>query len=62
MTNIAEEIKTAVLEGEDDLAQSLTRQSMNDGLPPIEVVNRGLCPGLRLPVNSGNRTNTSIPI
>jgi len=49
MTNIAEEIKTAVLEGEDDLAHSLARQALNDGLPPIEVVNRGIVPVTRLP-------------
>ncbi|MFC2122320.1 B12-binding domain-containing protein [Bacteroidota bacterium] len=47
MTNIVEEIKTAVLEGEDDLAQSLVRQALNDGLPPIEVVNRGIVPGIQ---------------
>ncbi len=44
---ILEDLKKAVLEGEDDLAQELAQKSLEEGIKPTEVVNNGIVPGIQ---------------
>ncbi|MCP4763778.1 MAG: cobalamin-binding protein [archaeon] len=44
--NILKELKTAVLEGEDDLAQDIAKKAIKDGVDPIKLVNQGVVPAI----------------
>jgi len=44
--NILENLKKAVLEGDDDLAKDLAEKSIKDGIEPIKVMNEGIIPGI----------------
>ncbi|MHA2287782.1 MAG: cobalamin B12-binding domain-containing protein [Promethearchaeota archaeon] len=48
MTNLKtlEDLKIAVLEGDDDLARDLAEKSINDGIEPVKVMNEGIIPGI----------------
>ena len=41
-----EDLKKAVLEGDDDLAKDLTEKSLKEGIDPIKVMNDGIIPGI----------------
>ncbi len=40
------QLSIAVIEGEEELAVSLTRQALAEGLNPLEIINQGLSPGM----------------
>ncbi|MFX0059527.1 MAG: B12-binding domain-containing protein [Candidatus Hodarchaeota archaeon] len=41
-----ENLKTAVLEGDDDLARDLTEKALKEGIEPIKIMNEGIIPGI----------------
>ena len=41
-----EDLKKAVLEGDDDLSKDLTEKLINEGIEPIKVMNEGIIPGI----------------
>jgi corrinoid protein of di/trimethylamine methyltransferase len=43
---ILENLRKAVLEGDDDLAHEIAQKSLEEGIKPIEVVNNGIVPGI----------------
>jgi len=45
-TKTLEDLKKAVLEGDDDLAMDLTEKSLKEGIEPIKVMNEGIIPGI----------------
>ena len=40
-------LKKAVLEGDDDIAQNLTKEALNSGIAPMVIVNEGIIPGIQ---------------
>jgi len=40
------QLSLAVIEGDEELAVSITKQSLEQGLNPLEVINEGLTPGM----------------
>jgi 5-methyltetrahydrofolate--homocysteine methyltransferase len=42
-----EELKNAILEGEDDLALDLVRKALDQGAEPLDLVNRAIVPGIQ---------------
>ncbi len=46
MSNILEEISTAVIEGNMDDIEDLTEDALDDGLSAEEILNQGLMPGM----------------
>lgn len=47
MTDILQKLKQAVIEGEDDLAQSLAGEALEEGLEPIAIVNEAIVTGIQ---------------
>lgn len=47
MPETLQALKKAVLEGEDDLALSLVRQSLQEGSPPLRIVSQAVVPGIQ---------------
>jgi len=46
VTNILKELENAILEGEDDLAQSLAKKALEENVQPLSIVNEGIVPGI----------------
>jgi len=46
VTNILKELENAILEGEDDLAQSLAKKALEENIQPLSIVNEGIVPGI----------------
>jgi corrinoid protein of di/trimethylamine methyltransferase len=42
------QLSIAVIEGEEDLAVALTRQALDEGLNPLDIINQGLSPGMEV--------------
>ncbi|GAB4531644.1 MAG: corrinoid protein [Anaerolineae bacterium] len=40
------QLSIAVIEGDEDLAVSLTRQALDQALSPLDIINQGLTPGM----------------
>lgn len=40
------QLNLAIIEGEEDLALSLTKQALEQGLSPLEIIKEGLTPGM----------------
>ena len=40
-------LKKAVLEGDDDIAQNLTKEALNSGIAPMVILNEGIIPGIQ---------------
>jgi 5-methyltetrahydrofolate--homocysteine methyltransferase len=47
MEKILVDLRTAVLEGEDDKAQELAEKALENGINPIEIINQGIIPGIQ---------------
>ena len=47
MSDTLQELKKAVLEGEDDLALSLAQKASEEGTKPITVINEAIVPGIQ---------------
>jgi 5-methyltetrahydrofolate--homocysteine methyltransferase len=45
-TKTLEDLKVAVLEGDDDLAMELAEKSLKEGIDPNKVMNEGIIPGI----------------
>lgn len=43
---IIDNLKTAVLEGDDDLAKELAEKALEEGIKPIKVMKEGIIPGI----------------
>lgn len=43
-----QEITEAIVSGVEDTALSLTRKALDDGADPLEIINEGLIPGLKI--------------
>lgn len=41
------DLKKAVLEGDDDIAQELAKKALNEGIAPMTIVNQGIVPGIQ---------------
>jgi corrinoid protein of di/trimethylamine methyltransferase len=41
-----DQLSIAVIEGDEELALSLTKQALQQGLEPLDVINKGLTPGM----------------
>jgi methanogenic corrinoid protein MtbC1 len=41
------DLKKAVLEGDDDIAQNLSKEALNLGIAPMVIVNEGIIPGIQ---------------
>jgi len=41
-----DDLKTAVLEGDDDLARDLAEKALKEGIEPIKIMNEGIIPGI----------------
>jgi len=41
------ELKKAVLEGDDDIAQELAKKALEQGIKPINIINVGIIPGIQ---------------
>ncbi|NVM19785.1 MAG: corrinoid protein [Candidatus Lokiarchaeota archaeon] len=46
MGNILDDLKKAVLEGDDDLAAELAEKGLTEGLDPSKIMNDGIIPGV----------------
>jgi len=46
VANILKELENAILEGEDDLAQSLAQKALEENIQPLNIVNEGIVPGI----------------
>jgi len=46
VTNTLKELENAILEGEDDLAQSLAQKAIEQNIQPLNIVNEGIIPGI----------------
>jgi len=46
VTNILKELENSILEGEDDLAQSLAQKALEENIQPLNIVNEGIIPGI----------------
>ncbi len=46
ISTILEELRKAVLEGDDDIAADLARKALEEGVKPSEIVNEGIAPGI----------------
>jgi methanogenic corrinoid protein MtbC1 len=44
---ILEDLKKAVLEGDDDIAADLARKALDQGLPPLDIVNEAVIVGIQ---------------
>lgn len=44
--DLIEQITNSVIEGDPDLTIELTRQALAAGVPPMEIIDRGLIPGM----------------
>lgn len=44
--NTLKELENAILEGEDDLAQSLAQKAIEEKIQPLNIVNEGIIPGI----------------
>jgi methanogenic corrinoid protein MtbC1 len=45
--NIIEDLKKAVLEGDDDIAADFARKALDQGLPPLDIVNQAIIAGIQ---------------
>jgi methanogenic corrinoid protein MtbC1 len=45
--NILEDLKKAVLEGDDDIAADFARKALDQGLPPLDIVNQAIIAGIQ---------------
>jgi len=45
--DILNELKKAVLEGDDEIAQELAHKALEQGLEPMMIVNQGIIPGIQ---------------
>jgi len=45
--NIIEDLKKAVLEGDDDIAADLVRKALDQGIPPLDIVNQAIIAGIQ---------------
>jgi methanogenic corrinoid protein MtbC1 len=45
--NILEDLKKAVLEGDDDIAADLARKALGEGVPPLDIVNQAIIAGIQ---------------
>jgi methanogenic corrinoid protein MtbC1 len=41
------DLKKAVLEGDDDIAQNLSKEALNSGIAPMVIINEGIIPGIQ---------------
>lgn len=41
------DLKKAVLEGDEDIAQELAQKALNQNIPPMIIVNQGIIPGIQ---------------
>lgn len=46
VTNILKDLENAILEGEDDLAQSLAQKALEENIQPLNIVNESIVPGI----------------
>ena len=44
---ILEDLKRAVLEGDDDIAANLAKKALTEGIPPLKIVNEAIIPGIQ---------------
>lgn len=44
--SVLDELKTAIVKGEDGLATRKTSDALAGGLPPLDILNRGVVPGI----------------
>ena len=44
---ILDELKKAVLEGDEDIATNLARKALDKGIPPLNIVNEAIIPGIQ---------------
>ena len=44
---ILEDLKRAVLEGDDDIAAELAKKALDGGNPPLTIVNEAVIPGIQ---------------
>lgn len=44
---ILDNLKKAVLEGDDDIAAELAKKALDEGIPPLNVVNEAIIPGIQ---------------
>ena len=44
---ILNDLKKAVLEGDDDLAQEIAKKGLSEGIDPMKLVNEGVVPGIQ---------------
>ena len=44
---ILEDLKKAVLEGDDDIAADLARKALDQGIPPLDIVNQAIIAGIQ---------------
>jgi 5-methyltetrahydrofolate--homocysteine methyltransferase len=44
---ILENLKKAVLEGDDDIAADLARKALDQGIPPLDIVNQAIIAGIQ---------------
>ncbi|NVM19402.1 MAG: corrinoid protein [Candidatus Lokiarchaeota archaeon] len=47
VSSMLEKLKTAVLEGDDDLAQELAKKALKERIEPLKIVNEGILPGIQ---------------
>jgi methanogenic corrinoid protein MtbC1 len=45
--SILEDLKKAVLEGDDDIAADLARKALDQGIPPLSIVNEAIIAGIQ---------------
>lgn len=46
-TEILNNLKVAVLKGDDDIALDLVQKALNDGVKPLDIINGGIVPGIQ---------------
>ena len=46
-SNILANLKKAVLEGDDDIAQELTQKALDQDIEPMIIVNQAIIPGIQ---------------
>ena len=46
-SKILVDLKKAVLEGDDDIAQNLSKEALNSGIAPMVIINEGIIPGIQ---------------
>jgi 5-methyltetrahydrofolate--homocysteine methyltransferase len=45
--SVLEDLKKAVLEGDDDIAADLARNALDQGVPPLDIVNQAIIAGIQ---------------